>query len=119
MALIFAQGAMLWQWGLQVLQAIATFEVGAAVLASPDTSTTTHTVDAETAERLALRNRSTFGAFLLAALQGRMPHGECAEGRTAALGQWTAALAALDELQIEVDQLRELSAAKPHTETVQ
>ena len=34
-------------------------------------------------------------------------------------GSHAAALAALDKMTIEVDQLRELSAAKPHTETVQ
>lgn len=34
-------------------------------------------------------------------------------------GSHAAALAALDEMRIEVDRLRELAAAPPHTETVQ
>ena len=54
-------------------------DLQAAIIASPDEKHTTETVDAETAERLALRNRSTFGAFVLAALSGRLPGGSEAE----------------------------------------
>ena len=46
---------------------------------------TVETVDAETRERLEIRGRSRVGAYLLAALQGRLPGGAEAE-YTAALG---------------------------------
>ena len=52
----------------------------AAVAAEGDpTETQTETMDSETRERLELRGRATFGGFLLAALQGRVPAGAEAE----------------------------------------
>ena len=52
----------------------------AAIAAEPDPETrVTDTLDAEARERIELRGRSTFGAFLLAALQGRVPSGAEAE----------------------------------------
>ncbi len=43
----------------------------AAIAAEPGTETRTETLDAEARERIELRGRSTLGAFVLAALQGR------------------------------------------------
>ena len=55
-------------------------ELRAAIAAEPDPETrVTDTLDAEARERIELRGRSTFGAFLLAALQGRVPSGPEAE----------------------------------------
>ena len=52
----------------------------AAIAAEGDTTETrTETMDAEARERIELRGRSTFGGFLLAALQGRVPSGAEAE----------------------------------------
>ena len=55
-------------------------EYRAALAAEGDaTETATTTLDAEQRERLALRGRARVGAFLLAALQGRVPSGAEAE----------------------------------------
>ena len=51
----------------------------AAIASEPDTETRVQTMDAEARERLELRSRATFGGFLLAALQGRVPAGAEAE----------------------------------------
>ena len=53
----------------------------AALVAEPEPriETTDVALDAEARERLELRGRSTFGGFLLAALQGRVPAGAEAE----------------------------------------
>ena len=45
----------------------------------PTVETHVETMDSETRERLELRGRATFGGFLLAALQGRVPAGAEAE----------------------------------------
>lgn len=58
-------------------------ELRAAIAAEPDPQTqTTDTGDPEVRERLALRGRSRFGAFLLAAFQGREVAGAEAEYRS-------------------------------------
>lgn len=55
-------------------------ELRAALAAEgPTVETNTETMDSETRERLELRGRATFGGFLLAALQGRVPAGAEAE----------------------------------------
>ena len=55
-------------------------ELRAALAAEGDaTETTTAPVDAEQRERIELRGRARVGAFLLAALQGRVPSGAEAE----------------------------------------
>ena len=57
-------------------------ELRAAIAAEPDPevrTTATATDDPEVRERLEIRGRSTLGAFLLAALQGRVPSGAEAE----------------------------------------
>ena len=56
-------------------------QLAAAEAAEAVTLATSHTptMDAETRERVSLRNRSSLGSFLLAALQGRLPGGSEAE----------------------------------------
>ena len=54
-------------------------EYRAAVVAEPDTSTVTPTMDSEHRERLELRSKASLGRFLVAAMKGRAPTGAEAE----------------------------------------